>query len=357
MRYITITTQAPRWLRMCDSKVSDWDIVDRTPYKKDMLRRSPTLPRRASSCSSTTRSSTGTTPITSRAAAPAARRARRARRLQPVPRLHGRPAGRAAHGLRPGGRHLVRRLVGPAGRRLAAGQTYGLIHNCSRRPDRCQPPPAPFPGEDFQMFEKDLPGQNKAGFKDNGLGALPLEMCETINGSWGYNRRAHKSTKQRVQLPGARRAQRQLPAERRPAARRHDPARATSRLDALGAWLRENGGAIYGTRGGPLAPRPWGVTTQLGDTVYVHVLSWSDPELALPPLPGRCARPHSSPTGRPARRVHARQGRALAAARHQGARPASTRSSCWSWRGSRAPAALALEHRDAYIRRHAQGTR
>ena len=46
----------------------------------------------------------------------------------------------------------------------------------------------PFEGEDYQMFEKDLPGHNTAGFNaDAGIGQLPLETCETINRAWGYN--------------------------------------------------------------------------------------------------------------------------------------------------------------------------
>ena len=37
-------------------------------------------------------------------------------------------------------------------------------------------------GEDFQMFERDLPGENKAGFSaGQGISELPLETCETMN--------------------------------------------------------------------------------------------------------------------------------------------------------------------------------
>ena len=47
---------------------------------------------------------------------------------------------------------------------------------------------APFEGEDFQMFERDLPGENKSGHSpDAAVGNLPLETCDTINNSWGYN--------------------------------------------------------------------------------------------------------------------------------------------------------------------------
>jgi alpha-L-fucosidase len=77
--------------------------------------------------------------------------------------------------------------------------TYSLIHqlqpqaligaNHHRRP---------FPGEDFQMFEKDLPGgRNRRLQPESEIGDLPLETCETMNGSWGFNLtdRRHKSTR------------------------------------------------------------------------------------------------------------------------------------------------------------------
>jgi alpha-L-fucosidase len=58
---------------------------------------------------------------------------------------------------------------------------------------------APKDGEDFQMFEKDLPGNNTTGFSgESKIGTLPLETCETINDSWGFNirDRSFKSSKQ-----------------------------------------------------------------------------------------------------------------------------------------------------------------
>jgi len=64
------------------------------------------------------------------------------------------------------------------------------------------------------------------------------------------------------------------------------------RLTEVGQWLKQYGESIYGTRGGPLATGPWGVTTQRGATVYVHVLDWNQPVLALAgmPRPVRSAR-------------------------------------------------------------------
>jgi alpha-L-fucosidase len=57
-----------------------------------------------------------------------------------------------------------------------------------------------------------------------------------------------------------------------------------TRLHAVGEWLAKYGDSIYGTRGGPIAPADWGVTTQKGNKIYVHVLKWNAPLLALPPI-------------------------------------------------------------------------
>ncbi|MCL4852674.1 MAG: alpha-L-fucosidase, partial [Bryobacteraceae bacterium] len=82
-------------------------------------------------------------------------------------------------------------------------KTYSLIHSL-------QPAALvgsnhhrkPFDGEDFQMFEKDLPGQNTTGFSgESEIGNLPLETCDTINGAWGYNKndKRFKSSQQLIQ--------------------------------------------------------------------------------------------------------------------------------------------------------------
>jgi alpha-L-fucosidase len=50
----------------------------------------------------------------------------------------------------------------------------------------------------------------------------------------------------------------------------------------MGEWLAKNGETIYGTRGGPLTARDWGVTTQNGNKVYVHILKWFDESIVIP---------------------------------------------------------------------------
>jgi alpha-L-fucosidase len=140
------------------------------------------------------------------------------------------------------------------------------------------------------MFEKDLPGHNSSGFSAEAeIGQLPLEMCDTINGAWGFNLqdRRHKSTRDLIHLlvKGAGYNANFLlnvgPMPNGKVQVEHQ-----ARLKEVGDWLKVHGEAIYGTRGGPVTPRPWGVTTRKGDTVYVHVLEWQDASLLLPPIGG-----------------------------------------------------------------------
>jgi alpha-L-fucosidase len=61
--------------------------------------------------------------------------------------------------------------------------------------------------------------------------------------------------------------------------------RQAERLREIGAWLKNYGESIYGTRGGPLPPSDWGVTTHNDNTLFVHVLNWRGTNtVTLPPL-------------------------------------------------------------------------
>ena len=47
----------------------------------------------------------------------------------------------------------------------------------------------------------------------------------------------------------------------------------TDSLKRVGEWLRQYGETIYGTRGGKMMPKEWGVTTTKNKSVYVHILN------------------------------------------------------------------------------------
>jgi alpha-L-fucosidase len=169
-------------------------------------------------------------------------------------------------------------------------RTYGLIHSL-------QPAALigsnhhrlPFPGEDFQMFEKDLPGQKTVDFNAGSeVGSLPLETCDTINNAWGYNKddKHFKSTSQLIQyLARAAGYNGNFLLNIGPMPTGKIQSEFVERLRGIGKWLERNGESIYGTRGGPIPPDSWGVTTQRPGKVYVHILNWKGDLLALSKLP------------------------------------------------------------------------
>ena len=300
VQYITITSKHHDGFAMFDSKATDWDILDRTPYKKDVLK------MLAEEC-----------------------------RKQGIklffyysqldwhhpdyfPRGNtGKDNGRPESGSFPKyidfmNAQLTELLTnyGPIGGIWFDGwwdqqskgtatkidwqldKTYALIH-------KLQPAALigsnhhviPFPGEDFQMFEKDLPGNNTTGFSgDQQIGQLPLEMCETMNGAWGFNIYDHnyKSTKELIQLlVKAAGYNANFLMNVGPMPNGKIQPEFTDRFAEIGAWMKTYSQTLSGTRGGPIPPRDWGVTTQKGNKVYVHILNWKDNTLAIPKLLGK----------------------------------------------------------------------
>ena len=166
-------------------------------------------------------------------------------------------------------------------------EQYALIH-------RLQPAclignnhhEVPLPGEDIQIFEQDVPGENTAGYSgENGISQLPLETCMTMNNTWGYRitDKSYKSSDEIIRtLVRAAGRNGNLLINVGPRPDGCLPVEAVERLHALGEWMRANGESIYGTRGGIIPPHDWGVTTQRGNTLYVHILNLKDNALYLP---------------------------------------------------------------------------
>ncbi len=289
MKYITITSKHHDGFAMFDSKLTDWDIVDRTPYKKDVIR------MLADECKKEgiklffyhsqldwyqdnyyPRGNTGQT------------------------------AGRPNSGdwykyldFMDGQLTELLTNYGDIGGIWFDGywdkknsdwrldKTYNLIH-------KLQPACLigsnhhlqPFPGEDFQMFEKDLPGQKTTGFnQEQTVGQLPLETCETMNNSWGFNLqdKNYKSTKNLIQyIVKAAGLNSNFLLNVGPMPDGKIQPEFVSTLREIGTWFSQNGETIYGTRGGPVTPRSWGITTQKGNKVYVHILNPEDNNLLIP---------------------------------------------------------------------------
>ena len=297
-KYVTITSKHHDGFCMWDSKQTDWDIVDRTPYKKDILK------QLAAACQ------------------------KHGLKLyfyhsqvdwhhpEYYPRgFTGQYGGRPDSGdfnkyLAAMNAQLAELLggdYGPVGGIWFDGwwdqqtkrfpetknadprltrqdwkrrETYDLIH-------RLQPAAlvgsnhhlAPFEGEDFQMFERDLPGENKGGHsRDAKVGQLPLETCDTLNSSWGYNAEDHnfKTVKQCIHyLVRAAGRDANLLLNIGPKPDGTIDSESVARLEGIGQWMTKYEATVRPTRGGPVPPQPWGATTATPEAMFLHVLDSS----------------------------------------------------------------------------------
>ncbi len=143
----------------------------------------------------------------------------------------------------------------------------------------------PFEGEDIQIFERDLPGENTAGYSGQGISNLPLETCQTMNGMWGYKivDQNYKSSRSLIHyLVQAAGKDANLLLNIGPQPDGELPEKALERLQEIGEWMDVYGETIYGTRGGLIKPRDWGVTTMKENKLYVHILNLNDDGLYLP---------------------------------------------------------------------------
>ena len=166
-------------------------------------------------------------------------------------------------------------------------ETYALIH-------KLQPGTLigsnhhkmPYPGEDFQMFERDLPGQNDMGFNKAGVSeTVPLEMCETMNGSWGFNiiDQNYKSVRKLIHtMVRAAGNGSNFLLNTGPMPNGKIQPENVDTLMAIGRWLNIYGESVYGTRSGPVKPAGWGASTQKGNLVYLHILDLEEETIEIP---------------------------------------------------------------------------
>ena len=280
MKYITITSRHHDGFSMFDTKQSDWSIVKATPYKKDVLKLLAEECQREGiklffyyshldwwNVDYYPRGWTG--------------------------QYSGRPdSGNWQRYLSFVDAQLTELLTnyGPVGGIWFDGiwdrkeadwelqKTYALIHSLQSGAlvgNNHHLPPKE--GEDFQMFEKDLPGQNLGGFSGSAtVSSLPLETCETMNNSWGFNitDKKFKTARELIQmLVRAAGHNGNFLLNVGPMPNGEIQPEFVATLKEIGGWMSKYGETIYGTRGGPVPARSWGVTTQKGEKVFAHDLS------------------------------------------------------------------------------------
>ena len=305
MKYITITSRHHDGFAMFDSKVSDWNIVQRTPYAKDPLKMLADESHRQGIKLFFYYSQLDW------------------HNPDYYPRgVTAWDNGRPDHGnwesyldnYMDGQLRELLTNYGPIGGIWFDGmwdkpnadwhlqKTYSLIHQLQPAtliiPNHHQ---TPKPGEDVQTFERDLPGQNTAGFNTKYVSdQLPLESSNTLNDSWGFNiGDSHYKSPEEVEelLVRAAGNNSNFLLNVGPMPNGEIQEEFATRLRTVGEWLSKFGDSIYGTRGGPLPAADWGVTTHQGNKIYVHILRWNAPLLALDALPNKIVDAQQLATG------------------------------------------------------------
>ncbi|NLS94939.1 MAG: alpha-L-fucosidase [Planctomycetaceae bacterium] len=136
---------------------------------------------------------------------------------------------------------------------------------------------------DFGTPEQQIPA--------TGLAGVDWESCMTMNDTWGFKKDDHKwkSTEMLIRnlIDIASKGGNYL-LNVGPTAEGLIPAPSVERLEAIGKWMKVSGESIYGTQASPFAKTPWGRCTQKalegGKTrLYLHVFDWpADGKLTVP---------------------------------------------------------------------------
>ena len=133
---------------------------------------------------------------------------------------------------------------------------------------------------DTETPEQHIPA---TGYKDR-----DWETCMTMNDTWGFKSydQNWKSTQKLLQnLVDIVSKGGNYLLNVGPTAEGLIPEPSIERLREVGAWMKQNGEAIYGTQASPFKRLSWGRCTQKAGKLYLHVFNWPvDGKLVVPGL-------------------------------------------------------------------------
>ncbi len=300
MKYVVITSKHHDGFALYDSKLTDWDVAS-TPYKKDILQMLKDACDRQGVRFCTYHSIMDW------------------HHPDYLPRRGWEAANRPATGADYG--RFVKYLHGQVeeiatkydpGIMWFDGQWEGtwntdlgkdLLALCRRlRPNMIvnnRVNSGPQGGGDYLTPEQEIPEEAIHG-KD-------WETCMTMNGNWGYNRvdLNYKSTSQIIRMlcdivsKGG-----NFLLNIGPTAEGEFPPESVKRLKEVGAWMKVNGDAIYGSQASPFGKLPWGRCTLkrkgADSWLYLHVFDWpKDGRIRLPGLGNETVEAHLLEGGEP----------------------------------------------------------
>ncbi|UCE41242.1 MAG: alpha-L-fucosidase [Candidatus Aminicenantes bacterium] len=141
---------------------------------------------------------------------------------------------------------------------------------------------------DFGTPEQEIPA--------TGLG-YDWETCMTMNDHWGYNKNDHnwKSIEDLIQkLVDIASKGGNFLLNVSPTAEGLFPQESIDRLKAMGEWMRVNSDSIYGTSASQFEHLDWGRSTTKGHILYLHVFDWpEDNKLVVPGLVSKAQKIYS----------------------------------------------------------------
>lgn len=132
---------------------------------------------------------------------------------------------------------------------------------------------------DFGTPEQEIPS--------TGLG-YDWESCMTTNDHWGYNKndKNYKTAQTLIRnlIDTASKGGNYL-LNVGPTAEGTFPLEALQRLETIGLWMQTNGDSIYGTTAGRFRDLPFGRSTTKKNRIYLHIFDWpKDGKLVIPGL-------------------------------------------------------------------------
>jgi len=138
---------------------------------------------------------------------------------------------------------------------------------------------------DFGTPEQEIPA--------TGFPGMDWESCMTMNDTWGFKKDdlKWKSSEKMVRMLidcGSKGGNFLLNVG--PTAEGEIPAASVERLAEVGRWTKANGAAVYGTTASPFAKLAWGKATQKPGKVFLHVFDWPKDGALLVPMSNKPAK-------------------------------------------------------------------